>query len=108
VPVFLHSASRIEALFFLHFAALLVNALLERQVRRAMADRGIKRLPLYPEDRECRAPSADRILQTFGSLQRHVLRKDGEMIQRFDPQLTALHRKLLALAGLSAAAFANC
>jgi len=108
VPVFLKNISRIEALFFLHFVALLVNALVERQVRRTMAERGIKRLPLYPEDRECRAPSAERILETFASLQRHLLCKDGEVIQRFDPELTPLHRKLLGLAGLSAAAFANC
>jgi transposase len=108
VPVFLKNSSRIEALFFLHFVALLVNALLERQVRGAMADRGIKRLPLYPEERECRAPSAERILETFGRLQRHLLRKDGEVVQRFDPELTPLHRKLLGLAGLSAAAFTNC
>ena len=108
VPVFLHSSSRIEALFFLHFVALLLNALLERQVRHAMAARGIKKLPLYPEDRDCRAPSAERILETFGSLQRHLLRKDGEVIQRFDPELTALHRKILGLAGVSPHAFANC
>jgi len=108
VPVFLHSSSRIEALFFLHFAALLVNALLERQVRRAMAGRGIKSLPLYPEERECRAPSAERILETFGSLQRHLLCKDGAVVQRFDPELTPLHRKILGLAGLSGTAFANC
>ena len=108
VPVFLHSSSRIEALFFLHFLALLVNALLERQVRQARADRGIKKLPLYPEERECRAPSAERILETFASLQRHWLRNDGEVMQRFDPELTPLHRKLLRLVGLSEMAFANC
>lgn len=108
VPVFLHSSSRIEALFFLHFVALLLNALLERQVRQAMAARGIKRLPLYPEDRDCKAPSAERILETFGSLQRHILRTNGDVIQRFDPELTALHRKILGLAGVSPLAFANC
>lgn len=108
VPVFLKSISRIEAFFFLHFVALLLNALLERQVRQAMAARGIKRLPLYPEDRDCRAPSAERILETFGSLQRHILRKDGQVIQRFDPELTPLQRKILGLAGVSPLAFANC
>ena len=108
VPVYLHSSSRIEALFFLHFVALLVNALLERQVRQAMANRGIKRLPLYPEERECRAPSAERVLEIFASLQRHLLRRNSQVIQRFDPDLTPLHRKLLGLAGVSATAFANC
>ncbi|HSD29926.1 MAG TPA: transposase, partial [Vicinamibacteria bacterium] len=108
VPVYLHSSSRIEALFFLHFVALLLNALFERQVRQAMADRGIKRLPLYPEERECRAPSAERILEIFASLQRHLVRRNDQVIQRFDPDLAPLQRKLLGLVGLSATAFANC
>jgi transposase len=107
VPVFLHSNSRIEALFFLHFVALVVNALLERQVRQAMATRGINTLPLYAEERECRAPSAERILETFGSLQRHLLRKGGTVTQHFDPELTPLHRTILRLAGLSKKTFAN-
>jgi len=108
-PVFLHSSSRIEALFFLHFIALLVSALLERQVRRAMAARAIQRIPLYPEERECRAPSAERILATFATLQRHLLRTPaGDVIQRFDPELTALQRMILELVGLSAQNFANC
>jgi hypothetical protein len=73
-----------------------------------MAARGIKKLPLYPEERECRAPSAERIIEAFGGLQRHLLRKDDHVIQRFDPELTALQRTLLGLAGLPTTAFANC
>ncbi len=84
-----------------------MNALLERQVRQALAKCNIKTLPLYAEERKCQAPSAERILETLGSLQRHLLRKDGKIIQRFDPELTPLHRKILGLAGLSRRAFTN-
>jgi transposase len=108
VPLFLKNIARIEALFFLHFVALMVSALLERQVRRAMKERGIERIPLYPEERECRAPSAERILEIFGTLQRHLLSKRRKSIQRFEPELTTLQRKILALAGVSTAAFNNC
>ena len=48
-----------------------------------MPERGIKELQLYPEDGECRAPSAERILETYGGLERHLLCKDGEVVQRF-------------------------
>jgi hypothetical protein len=67
-PIYLKSISRIEAVLALHFIALLVYALLEQEVRRAMASRGITKLPLYPEDRDCQAPSADRILEIFAPL----------------------------------------
>jgi hypothetical protein len=106
-PMYLKSISRIEAVLALHFVALLVHALLEREVRRAMASRGITKLPLYPEDRACRAPSADRILELFAPLRRHLLCQDDRVVQRFDPELTALQRKLLALIGISPQEFMN-
>ena len=106
-PMFLKSISRIEALLALHFVALLVHALLEREVRRAMASRGIKQLPLYPEERDCPAPSADRIFEIFAPLQRHLLSKDDRLVQRFDPELTELQRKLLAFLGISPKVFMN-
>jgi transposase len=106
-PMYLKSISRIEALLALHFVALLVHALLEREVRRAMGRRGITELPLYPEDRDCKAPSTDRILETFAPLQRHLLCKAGRLIQRFEPELTDLQRQLLGLLGISPRVFIN-
>ena len=106
-PVLLKSPSRIEALLFLLFVALLVHALIEREVRAAMAARAIKTLPLYPEDRACKAPSTDRILEIFGPLQRHLLCHTERVMRRFDPDLTALQRRLLSLLGLSPKAFLN-
>lgn len=106
-PMYLKSVSRIEALLALHFVALLVHALVEREVRRAMASRGIKELPLYPEERDCRAPSTARILETFAPLQRHLLGQDGRVVQRFDPELTELQRKLLTLLGVPPKVFMN-
>lgn len=53
-PVFLKNEARIEALFTLCFLALLVQALIERELRQAMQAAGIDQLPLYPEARACR------------------------------------------------------
>ena len=107
VPVYLKSIARLEALLFLYFVSLLVNALLEREVRHAMEKHGIKKLPLYPEERACKAPSADRILEVFGPVQRTLLYKRGVLVQRFDPELNSIQRKLLRLLGISQAHFEN-
>ena len=64
-PVWLKNVDRIEALLFLYFVALLVHALLERELRRGMAKAKIPSLPLYPEERDCRAPATERILDLF-------------------------------------------
>ena len=61
-PVFLKEVSRIEALLCVYFFVLLVEALLERELRRAMKRKGIESLPLYPERRACRRPTARKVI----------------------------------------------
>ena len=100
-PIYLKSIARIEALLFLHFVALLVHALLEREIRRAMHERGLEDLPIYPEERLCAAPTARRIFELFEPLQHHVLRKGGRVVQRFDPELNDRHRLILDLLGVA-------
>jgi len=50
-PVFLKLSHRIEALMFVYFIVLLLNALIERELRLAMRRENIRSLPLYPESR---------------------------------------------------------
>jgi transposase len=104
-PVWLKNVSRIEALLFLYFVALLVHALLERELRQGMDREKVESLPLYPEERLCRAPSTERILDLFAPLQRHRLRKNGRVVQIFEPELDKLHKRVLALMRLPIAAF---
>jgi transposase len=72
-PVYLKETSRIQALLCVYFFALLVESLLERELRRAMERRGIASLPLYPEGRACRCPTARRVIDGFEEVQRHEL-----------------------------------
>ena len=104
-PVWLKNIGRIEALLFLYFVALLVHALLEREVRQAMSREGIESLPIYPEERECRAPSTERILDLFAKLQRHRLFKNGELVQVFEPELDKLQERILAFLKIPVTAF---
>jgi len=50
-PVLLKNEGRIEALFFVYFLSLLVQALIERELRTAMRREGVETLALYPEER---------------------------------------------------------
>jgi len=96
-PVLLKNEGRIEALFFLYFVALFITALLERDLQRAMAREEIQELPLYPEERNTKRPTADQLLRLFSLLERHRLYQAGEEVQVFSPKLTDLQTQVLAL-----------
>ncbi len=85
-PVYLKTPERIEALLFLYYTALIIYALIERNLRKAMKKAGIKSIPIYPEQRECRRPSAERILEAFQNFSRHQLWENGRLEETFfDP-----------------------
>jgi len=104
-PVLLKNEGRIEALFTLYFLGLLVQALVEREVRLAMKREKIDELPLYPEQRDCARPTTEQILRLFSLAERHRLLHDGKPVQSFDVQFTELQRQVLALLGVSEDAF---
>lgn len=105
-PVFLQDPARIEGLMTCHFVALLLQALMELEVRRQMARRGIDALALYPEERPSTAPSAARMIEAFTGVARHRLFDvDGNLVQTFAPVLTPLQEVLLDLLGVPAGAY---
>jgi len=104
-PVLLKDEGRIEALFTLYFLALLVQALIERELRLAMKREHIEELPLYPEQRQCAHPTTEQILRLYSLAERHKLIEDGHTVQVFDVQLTDLQRQLLSLLGVPERAF---
>jgi transposase len=104
-PVFLKNEGRIEALFTLYFLALLVQALIERELRLAMKRERIEELPIYPEQRPCRRPTTEQILRLFSLADRHTLLDSGRPLQVFHPKLTDLQGQLLELLGLPQSAY---
>ena len=104
-PVFLKNEGRIEALFTLYFLALLVGALIERELRLAMKRENIAELPLCPKQRQCAHPTTEQILRLFSLAERHRLLLDGSTVPIFDLALTPLQRHVISLLGVSEQAF---
>ena len=94
-PVFLKNVSRIQGLLAAYFFALLVQTLLERELRQAMERAGETSLPLYPEARPCARPTTHRLIEVFSSIQRHEVRVgDGES-QVVVTKLTKTQRSII-------------
>jgi len=98
-PVYLKEVSRIQALLGVYFFVLLVQTLLERELRQAMLDEQIDDLPLYPEGRACHSPTARRVLDFFEPIQRHQIDRD-QTTDVLVTTLSPLHRQLIKLLGL--------
>jgi len=104
-PVFLKNEGRIEALFTLYFLGLLVQALIERELRLAMKRDNIEHLPLYPEQRNCAHPTTEQILRLFSLAARNKLVQNGKVLQTFDLEFTPLQRQVLRLLAVPEHAF---
>jgi hypothetical protein len=64
---------------------------------------GIESLPLYPEHRGCRRPTARKVIDRFEDVQQHTLTTGHEPPVVFTTELTRLQRKILRLLGMSGA-----
>jgi hypothetical protein len=104
-PVYLETPHRIESLLLCHFLAMLTEALIEREIRTSMKTNGLAGIPLYPELRNCPAPSAPRILEIFDDVKRHQLISQDQVVQTFQPQLTPLQQQVLDLLHIPASIY---
>ena len=107
-PVYLETAHRIQALLLCHFLAMLAEALIEREIRTSMSNQHLPGIALYPELRNCPAPSAPRILEIFHDIQRHqLIDNDGHTVQTFQPELTDLQQQVLDLLHIPAGVYSS-
>jgi len=100
-PVYLKDVGRIQGLLAIYFFVLLVQTLMERELRQAMARKGIDSLPLYPENRLCSRPTTAKVIEVFEPIQRHLLITGDNEPQCLVTELTTLQRQIIRLLGLS-------
>lgn len=113
-PVYLKNVARIQGLLAVYFLVLLVQTLLERELRRAMAQNNVASLPLYPEGRPCTRPTTQRLIELFEPIQRHEVLREEDSDNSDDQEplilvttLTPLQRKIVKLLGLKPADYGN-
>lgn len=96
-PVWLEDVARIEGFLAIYFFVLLVQTLLERELRLGMWHGNVTSLPLYPEGKRCTRPTARRVMDFFDPIQRHELHRAGESHEELRTELNALHDQILTL-----------
>ncbi len=97
-PVYLKSVTRIVGLLAVYFFALMLQSLLERELRQAMASQGVESLPLYPEGRACVRPTTRHVLDVFEPIARHTISSVGSRdVETLTTELAPIHRQILQL-----------
>ena len=106
-PVFLKSVTRIEGFLFVYFIALLVQALIEREIRLNMKKNGVASLPIYFEGRESISPTTDKVFLHFNNVEFHRLKSKGSIVRTFNTTLSCKQKELLEMAGVPIESYTN-
>ncbi len=94
-PLLFKKVTRVEANMFLFFVALIIQALIEREVRKRMNEEGRRVLHVYPEEREAAHPTTNKILDRFEPLSTYSLLEDDRVVEEFKDDLTDTQKLLL-------------
>jgi len=95
-PIFLKTPHRIVSLIFLIMVGCLIAGLIERQVRRVLAERQEPIRGLMPEGRDHLRPTVPRILKAFSHYAVVSIRRtDGGLVGRQFAKLNAVQQQIL-------------
>jgi transposase len=95
-PMYLKNDERVVAYLHMHVMALMVAALIERTLRRAMQKKKLASIPIYPESRPCHAPTVFDVVRLFRSVERYEVKAGDETIV-FPAELTDSQKQVLQL-----------
>ena len=96
-PLLFKNIKRVEAIMFLFFIALMIQALIERKVRRNMVENEIDKLPIYPEHRVAYHPTTAKIFDRFSDISTYLLKVNNTVTEQLKDSLDEIHLTILDL-----------
>jgi transposase len=98
MPVWLKNAGRVSSLLWVYYVVELVQALIEREVRKRMEEEGIEAMKLYPERRKSEAPTAELVFAGLEGHRRHrLLDAEGRVLHVYYDSLSDAGSEVLDL-----------
>jgi transposase len=104
-PVFIKKVNRIEAITFLYFIALMIVSLMERNIRKNMAEQNIEKLPILPNGMKTKHPTWNNINYFFRNVHLGLVQRQGQIIHSTLKGVTQTHKHVLQLLGVSCSAY---
>ncbi len=88
-------------MMFLYFIALIVQAVIERDVRLSMLNKTIEAIPIYPEHRLAYHPTTAKIFDRFQEVSLCRLMEGTTLLNEFRDELNPIQTEVLDLLGMS-------
>lgn len=99
-PLLFKKIERVEAMTYLYFLALILQAVIERNVRQKMKEKEIAALPIYPEDRLAHHPTTAKIMALFKDVSEYTIVRKEKLKDAYRDDITPIHRRVLSLLGI--------
>ena len=99
-PLLFKKIERVEATMFLYFLALILQAVIERKVRKMMKQDEIDAIPIYPENRPAPHPTTAKIFALFEGISTYTVKRGSRGSECYRDELTSTQIKVLSLLGL--------
>ena len=96
-PLLFKKIERIEANMFGFFIALVVQALIEREVRNKMKENKIETIRVYPEQREANHPTTSKIIDRFENISTYKIIENSKIVEKFKDSLNDDQKLILSL-----------
>ena len=96
-PLLFKKVERIEANMFGFFIALVVQALIEREVRIKMKEQKIEKIRVYPEQREASHPTTGKIIDRFDNICTYKIMENSKVVETFKDSLNEDQKLILSL-----------
>lgn len=106
-PLLFKKIERVESTMFVFFLALIIQALIEREVRKKMLELEIESLDIYPECRDAYHPTTTKILSNFEGLSIYKIMKGKKIVEEYKDTLTDTQKTILKLLEIEPAQYWN-
>ncbi len=100
-PTLFKKIERVEAMMLLFFLALILQAVIEREVRKQMHASKIEALSIYPEHRLAYHPTTAKIFDRFHDISTYQIKNNDRVVEEYRDELTKLQKEILTLLGMT-------
>ncbi|MBX9704288.1 MAG: IS1634 family transposase [Silvanigrellaceae bacterium] len=100
-PLLFKKLERIEANMLLFFIALMIQSLIEREIRSKMKDHGLESLEIYPEKRDASRTTTSKVFDFFGNVFSYTIYNDTDVLEEYTDELSMDQKSILTLLSIS-------